>query len=45
MCHKTEAQRSFILDENSVLLVEPDDPELGFVFSVAACKPLYLDAE
>jgi hypothetical protein len=45
MCHKTEAQRSFILDENSVLLVEPDDSELGFVFSVAACKPLYLDAE
>ena len=45
MCHKTDAQRSFILDENSVLLVEPDDSELGFSFSVAACKPLYLDAE
>ena len=45
MCHKTDAQRSFILDENTVLLVEPNDSELGYVFSVAACKPLYLDAE
>lgn len=45
MCHKTDTQRSFILDENTVLLVEPDDSELGYVFSVAACKPLYLDAE
>lgn len=45
MCHKTDAQRSFILDENSVLLVEPDDSELGFVFSVAACRPLYLEVE
>lgn len=45
MCYKSDNQRSFVIDENSVLLVEPDDSDLGYTFSVAACRQLYLEAQ
>lgn len=37
-CKKTEQQRSLMIDENIVLLVEKDDSELGYHFFVAPCE-------
>lgn len=44
-CKKRPEQKSLIINENSVLLVEKDDSELGFKFSVAACEGNYEDPE
>jgi hypothetical protein len=37
MCKKEPHQHSLVIDENSVLLVEKSDTELGYTFSVEAC--------
>ena len=39
MCVKLPTQRSLIIDENLMLLVEKDDSDLGFRFSVQECVP------
>ena len=40
-CVKLQHQRSLIIDENLMLLVEKDKSELGYKFSVQACVPRY----
>ncbi|TDF35808.1 hypothetical protein EYS14_20690 [Alteromonadaceae bacterium M269] len=41
MCKKEPHQHSLVIDENSVLLVEKSDNELGYIFSVKACEYVY----
>ncbi|WP_299073928.1 hypothetical protein [uncultured Paraglaciecola sp.] len=36
-CKKPDEQRSLPIDENSILLVQQDDSELGYFFSVGPC--------
>jgi hypothetical protein len=43
MCKKKPSQHSLVIDENSVLLVEKADNELGYAFTVEACVPVYED--
>ncbi len=40
-CIKEQQQRSLIIDENSMLIVEKDDSELGYAFTVKPCIPVY----
>jgi hypothetical protein len=40
-CLKLPQQRSLIIDENLMLLVEKDNSELGYKFAVQACVPRY----
>lgn len=40
-CLKEPQQRSLVIDENSMLIVEKDETELGFTFSVKPCIPVY----
>lgn len=40
-CTKEPQQRSLIIDENSMLIVEKDETELGFAFLVKPCIPVY----
>lgn len=44
-CKKQPEQKSLIINENSVLLVEKDDSELGYKFMVAACEGNYASTE
>lgn len=44
-CIKEENQRSLVIDENSMLVVERDESELGFKFSVMPCIPVYTSQE
>lgn len=42
VCKKEPTQRSFVIDDYSMLLAEKDDSELGYSFSVQACVPRYI---
>ncbi|WP_185969361.1 hypothetical protein [Aliiglaciecola sp. M165] len=44
-CVKAENQRSLVIDENSILVVERDKSELGFKFAVLPCVPKYQDVQ
>ena len=41
MCKKKPSQHSLVIDENSVLLVEKTDNELGYAFTVEECVHVY----
>ncbi|MCC2618210.1 hypothetical protein LJ739_18280 [Aestuariibacter halophilus] len=43
MCQKAPHQRSLIIDEDSMLVAQKADNEIGFEFDVAACIPRYVD--
>jgi hypothetical protein len=43
MCKKKSSQHSLVIDENSVLLVEKSDTELGYTFTVEECVHVYKD--
>lgn len=40
-CIKEDHQRSLMIDDFSMLVVEPDDSELGYSFEVSPCIPVY----
>lgn len=40
-CIKEQHQRSLMIDDFSMLVVEPDDSELGYSFKVSPCIPVY----
>lgn len=40
-CIKTDKQRSLIIDENLMMVVEKDDSDIGFTFAVQACIPKF----